>query len=477
MCRSHLWLSRSQRAELLDERTETQEAIKHLYTTVAISLLLKSARAQNDIPPDRWHRPYSNAMALTENNGQLRGTNGQSVSEVQFYSADGSPRVYVQKRALMSLVITSADSVASTLDTLRRLDIRPTGAAAAYPDAVSYVVKSNLQNFYWPWCGPDGVTEVLSYSGIKYPNMWRYIDMLIYGTDSGLQMSFVIRPGGDPADLQLLFSGQDELGIDLLGYLKLLMGGKEFKFPQAVAYQVNTDNTIVPMTWIPSYTANDGAGVVGFEFADFDPTKTLVFQIGHAAAGGPVTTPGVCWGTYVAGNDETSPNASAVDADGNYYLTGNTRSDYAQFPNTNGAGQNFASLSGSSCFVTKFDIDQQITWTTMVGGPLGNSTGMAMAIKTGTNRLYVGGRTMSTNFHCERGGNGIYYQPSATAQASFITRIDLGTAGQIDWSTYFGEEEVYIDNLTIDPSGRLIVVGMTKGDLPVHEAPLPPNAE
>lgn len=313
--------------------------MKQFASLALITVLVNCVTAQTGIPPDRWNLPYSNAIALTENNGQLLGTNGQPVSQVQFYSTDGSPRVYIQKRALVSLVLAAVDTDTTTLDTLRRLDLRPTGSAAAYPDAVSYVVKSYVQNFYWPWCGPSGVTAVHSYSGIKYPNMWPYIDMLLYGTDSGMQMSFVIRPGGDPEDLQLLFSGQDELGIDVFGYLKLLMSEREFRFPQAVAYQVNTDNTIVPMNWIPSYTANNGTGVVGFDFNGFDQTKTLVFQIGQGPLGGPMTTPGVCWATYMAGTDEAVSNASTADAAGNYYLTGGTRSDYWAFPNTNGAGR------------------------------------------------------------------------------------------------------------------------------------------
>ena len=120
-------------------------------------------------------------------------------------------RAYVQKHALVSLVLAALDTDATTLDTLRRLDFQPTGEVAAYPDATAYVVKDYIQNFYLPWCGPNGVTDVHSYSGIKYENMWPNIDMLIYGTPSGEQISFVVRPGGHPFNLQLLFSGQDWL--------------------------------------------------------------------------------------------------------------------------------------------------------------------------------------------------------------------------------------------------------------------------
>lgn len=376
--------------------------MKNFGTLVMLTMLLNCVNAQIGIPPDRWNMPYSNDLALTENNGQLRGTDGQPVPKVQFYSTSSLPRVYVQKDALVSLVLATADTVASTLDTLRRLDVQPTGPAAAYPDAVSYVVKSHVHNFYWPWCGPSGVTDVHSYSGIKYPDMWPYIDMLIYGTKGGLQMSFVIRPGGDPADLQLRFSGQDELGIDVYGWLKVLMSGKEIKLPQAVAYQVSANNTVVPMSWTPNYTADNGTGVMGFEFADYDQEKTLVFQIGQGPLGGSMNTPGLCWGTYVAGDDETVANASVVDADGNYYQTGGTYAYYYSFPN--GVGQNETYLNAGSCYITKFDSNHQVRWTSMVGGRGGASTGMAMDIKSGTNRLYIGGRTNAQNFYCTGGG-------------------------------------------------------------------------
>ncbi|MBK7384259.1 MAG: SBBP repeat-containing protein [Flavobacteriales bacterium] len=445
------------------------------FLLVVCALAPLFSQAQPGIP-DRWGQPYTNNVALTENLGQVRGTDGQPVPQVQYYTRGGQLRAYVQKHALVSLVLAALDTDATTLDTLRRLDFQPTGEVAAYPDATAYVVKDYIQNFYLPWCGPNGVTDVHSYSGIKYENMWPNIDMLIYGTPSGEQISFVVRPGGHPFNLQLLFSGQDWLGLDVYGNLKMILSGKEIRLPQAVAYQVNTDNTVVPMSWTANYTADNGSGVVGFQFSSYDASKVLVFQIGHGPLGGPITTPGVCWRTYFGGDGTDQITASTAGVFGDHFVTGYTNSSFTLFPHDGGQ----VIFQGTpSVYASRFDANDKVWWSDYFGGSGASQRSTAMVVNHATTpMLYVVGQTSTTNFFSADPNLGNdYYDPNTSGGVNgFITRFNAQN-GALLWSTYFGNNTVTVQDVTVDDADRLIVVGTTSGDLPAHQVPLPPNAE
>ena len=104
-----------------------------------------------------------------------------------------------------------------------------------------------------------------------------------------------------------------------------------------MAYQYDNNNVITPVNWTADYLANNGSGVVGFNFETYDTTKPLVLLIGPPPAGGSTPfTDGVCWSTYFGGTDWDNVNDLAVDHQGNQYVTGSTRSAFATFPNTLG---------------------------------------------------------------------------------------------------------------------------------------------
>lgn len=213
------------------------------------------------------------------------------------------PRTYIRRMAEMSFVLSKVDTSISTLDTLRRLDMKLVGQYAQYPDAVALEQKPHHLNFYLPHCGSNGITDVNGYSRIVYENIYPYIDLWVYSGKRGQKMMYVIRPFGDPTHIQMQFTGQTALDVDVNGWLKLQMEEKWIMLPEAVAYQVGVNQEIIPVNWTPEYSANTDNGRVAFTFDQYDRYRPLVLLIGPPPpfGAGDNDEPGLCWSTYCGG--------------------------------------------------------------------------------------------------------------------------------------------------------------------------------
>lgn len=194
------------------------------------------------IPPDPFDDALKVSYGIWEQLGQVVGPGQTPQPDIQYYTEGAEPRAYFKRDARFSLVLASVDTSISTPDTMNRLDISFTGEAVQTPDAIADVQKDYIQNFYLPWCGPNGVTNVHGYNRVIYENIYPFIDMHVYSGRAGQKMAFVVRPGGLPQNLRLLLEGQNELSLDFFGNLKILLAEKWIVLRQAVAYQVDNNN-------------------------------------------------------------------------------------------------------------------------------------------------------------------------------------------------------------------------------------------
>lgn len=178
------------------------------------------------IPPDYFGEDYKKSIGFWENEGQVITTDGYKTKDVLYYSEGGLPRAYLRDKSQVSFVVARIDTSIATADTLYRLDMRPYGNTAQQVTPVSLVQKDWFQNFYLPWCGDSGVTDVQGYCRVVYPNIFPKIDMHFYSGSAGQKMAFVLLPGCDPSKLKLAFTGQDSINVDIWGTLKIYYDGK-----------------------------------------------------------------------------------------------------------------------------------------------------------------------------------------------------------------------------------------------------------
>jgi beta-propeller repeat-containing protein len=214
----------------------------------------------------------------------------------------------------------------------------------------------------------------------------------------------------------------------------------------------------------------------GAYYPDF-PTTPGAFQptIGNSVNGGgdafvtklnPAGS-ALVYSTYLGGNDEEVGRGIAVDADGNAYITGVTKS--GNFPTTEGAfqpsfdneGACFQSYRGwlpcHDVFVTKLDpTGSALIYSTYLGGSLSDiSFGIAV---DATGNAYVTGYTTSNNFPTTAGA----LQPvcGGGGQDAFVTKFD--PTGTVVYSTHLGgRSRDAASGIAVDAAGNAYVTGTT----------------
>lgn len=446
--------------------------MKHIVTGSLLLVSSFSALAQPYIPPDYFLEPYKETIGFWEDKGQVIDTQGSPASDVLYYSEGGLPRAYLRDKSKVSFVVAHVDTNLATPDTLWRLDMQPYGDHARNVTPISAEVKDWHQNFYLTHCGDSGVTDVKGYCRVLYQNIFPLIDMHFYSGSAGQKMAFVMKPGCNPADLRLVFTGQDSINVDIWGSLKIYYDGKYLEMPFAQAYQVGTGNTIIPISWMPSY--NTANGVVSFNYSTYDATLPLVFQVGPPPAiGGPATTPGVCWAAYLGGDGEDQVFASDVDSQGNYYVAGRTYSPALNFPVQNGTVITDAS---PKVFLTKFGSNEGLQWSDLYGCEFGDQLANALTAKDNQfgPTLFIGGLVSDVDL-IPLLPPGAWIDSIGGGPSGFLAEVRRDN-GAFVWSTYFDGYGSAVRNLDIDDLGRLVVTGHTSGNLPMHTVPLPPGA-
>jgi hypothetical protein len=165
---------------------------------------------------------------------------------------------------------------------------------------------------------------------VIYENMYPFIDLHVSSNKWGPKLFIVVRPGGNPADIELLCQGQDSLKVDVDGYLKLYFDNKFITLTQGLAYQQQGEN-IQLLPWIATYTPESDGLHVNVNFSDYNPELPLIFMIRPfnpdelpAGGGGSCGTPE--WSTYLGGGGDDAVNDLVHDDDGYLYFTGRSSS-------------------------------------------------------------------------------------------------------------------------------------------------------
>jgi hypothetical protein len=437
-------------------------AIKHLILalTLTVGFAPPHLQAQLDLP-DYYGEVCKETIGFWENQGQIKSPAGLPVPTVLYYSQGTMPRAYFRKNSTMSIVVQEPTSMAPNAPQLaHRLDVRPYGAASV--DPVGNELKDHYQKYYLPWCGPNGA-HALGYDWLEYPNIYDNIDMVFYSGSAGQKMAFYCWPGSDPTKLALQFWGQDSLKVDLAGFLKIWKNGQWVKLEEAVAYQVDASNNVLPLNWSATYTNPNNDDVIELAFESYDPSLPLVLQIGPTPISAASDVQGLCWNTFYGGNERDGVLGTTTDADGNFYATGYTYSALT-FPNVPGSS---IINSTNAVVLAKFKPNHQNEWTVFYGGS-DEQHGEAVVARSPA-EIYITGWTVATDlFTWDQ--SGAYYDATDNqfTAKGFIAKFDA--TGGIQWGTYFGDGNEWLHGMALDSQGRLMVAGTCTGTFPAQSA-------
>lgn len=448
-----------------------------LTTTTYQYLTNKYSEKSIITPTDYNNETAAGNFLFYKNSGQLVNTSNQAIPNVKFYTNNTSPQYYINNNSY-SFVFAHVDTVASTQDTLHRIDLTFDGINAnnngnIYPLEEE---KYGFLNYFLPQC-PNGITEVNGNQRLLTPNLYSNIDLEYSSNQNGAKYYFIVKPGGNPANIQLNYTGASSFNLDgNTNALTINSGIGSITYDRPTVYQLSATNTIIPITgWTADWVQNAANNKYKFNIATYDSTKTLVIEVDQGNMLEPMHINTPEWSMYFGGNGYDEGTDVTIDTDGNSYFCGFTNST-SNFPFTTGAFQTtnsgqfdvfiakFGSVNGATQGVVQ-NADKRL-WTTYFGGSIDEKSYGITTIGNGTTgRVFITGYTESANFPTFNNA-GFYHQNSLSGtRDAFIIGLDNqfgGAASQNLWSSYYGgngNENSY--SITKDVSGNIYMVGNT----------------
>jgi hypothetical protein len=286
-------------------------------------------------------------------------------------------------------------------------------------------------------------SDVPNYAKVKYRQVYPGIDLVYYGNQRQLEYDFVVAPGGDPKRIRLGFQGAEKVEISKEGDLILNLGKDAVRLHRPLVYQERDGHREV----IPAHYIRQAKNQIGFQVAAYDTKRALIID------------PVLSYSTFLGGSGGNAGNGIAVDASGQAYITGRTRSN--DFRTTPGAFDRTFNGGYTDVFVVKLNATgSAFLYATYLGGN-GNEIGNAIAIDR-SGHASVTGTTSSPDFPTTPGAFNTTFNgggPFGPTDA-FVAKFDSG--GALLYSTFLGGKGDDSGNgVAMDGSGNTYITGTT----------------
>ena len=184
---------------------------------------------------------------------------------------------------------------------------------------------------------------------VLYKNLYKNIDLRVYGIEKQIEYDWIVKPGGNPGDIRFKYKNVKGTRIDKDGNLLIETEFGELMHKCPVSYQEIDKKKIVVKTEFKKISKN----IYGFEVNEYVKNYELIID--------PVV---LAYSTYLGGNDDDGGRGIAADSSGNAYVTGYTWS--TNFPTKN---QYQSDETDGYAFVTKLEFEEpSITVTSPNGG-------------------------------------------------------------------------------------------------------------
>ena len=402
-------------------------------------------------------------IQFVENKGQLINMNGKLIPEVLFSGEAGNLDIYLRKEGFSYVIVQTEEPADSRMNVkqitvstpeksgskkvaikLQRIDVDFLGCNKDRKVLTSQQT-ANYFNYYLGHC-PQGITNVPAYNKVIYENIYNNIDIIFYGgtngsedlnTSAGLKYDIVVKPGGNPNDIRIKYTGADKIFIEN-NELKVesSLGDVRESIPRV--YQ-NVEGKIVDVA--AAYELQ--GSTLNFKLKAFNSKIPLVIDP---------------WITYFGGNDGEKSHSITVDKNGNTVITGDIFG--TNFPATVGVFQT-VSGGGFDAYAAKFDANGNNTWATYFGG---NAVDYGFGVVTDSNNeIIITGETVSPDLPFTTGAFQTVLRNTGTGGGwsdAFIAKFT--TAGMRIWATYYGGDENESGvSIACDANNNTVITGAT----------------
>ena len=360
--------------------------------------------------------------------------------------------------------------------------------------------------------GPAGTSQtgLATFREVTYRNLWPGIDLTYSGTVNRLKYQFVVHPGADATKIRLAYRGAD-VELNAAGQLEVSSplgdfrddkpyvfqqrGGRQVAIPAAYAlersdtsepiaysFALGDYDASLPLVIDPSvliyagyiggtsfdtgndvavdaagnaYVTGETAGTAGFPTA---AGPDLTFNGATDAFVAKVNPAGTAlvYAGYLGGDELDAGESIAVDALGNAYITGKTRSDATSFPTVTGPDLSFN--GDSDAFVAKLNAaGTALLYAGYIGGDAVDG-GNGIAVDADGN-AYVTGETVSDEFSFP-----VLVGPDVTANGGldgFVAKVNAAGTVLVFAGYVGGEGTDSGHDIAVGSEGEIFLTGET----------------
>ncbi len=337
---------------------------------------------------------------------------GQTQAQALYYAKMSSSTLWLTKTALVLDSKSGADPEggAPSRDVVR---IEFEGANPA-PEVIAQDPGTQVVNYL---IGNDPAKwrqELATFRSVLYRNLYKNIDLKVYGRGGEFEYDWIVKPGGDAGKIRVRIEGEARPVLEKDGSLVLSTRHGEWTLHRPQAYQVLNGK---PIDVQAAFKAM-GQNTFGLTVGGYDKTQILMID--------PVL--GLKFSSFLRGSKDEAGRGLAVSAKGFIYIAGYT--DSSDFPTK--AGYNQVLAGGYDVFVTKLPASGQgLIYSTYIGGK-GSDLAYGLAVDA-TGAAYVTGSTESADFPVK---NAFKSTPAGNEDA-FVLKLSP-TGGVLVYSTYLG---------------------------------------
>lgn len=294
---------------------------------------------------------------------------------------------------------------------------------------------SSVSNYY-PSVNPDSWRiAVPHYASLAAEGLLPGVDLVLYSAEGEIEYDLIVSAGIDPSLLELRFDGAARTSIDGHGNLLLHTSSGLLRHKRPNVYQDGANGRSA----VPSSYRLMGSGRVGFQFGRFDRSRAIRID------------PVLSYASYLGGTAIDNAFGVATDAQGNFFVCGQTAS--ANFPLTNAADSAF---SESEAFLAKFTSSGALAYSTFFGGS-GVDFANDVAVDAQGN-AYITGLTRSPNLPAL---SALFPNFGGGVSDAFVAKF--GPQGMLLYSSYLGgSEDDSGTSVAVDAAGNVSVAGSTR---------------
>lgn len=407
----------------------------------------------------------SKPVRFIENKGQIVDVNARPVPFVLFKAEAPGMNLYITEKGLTYVFvkhlkkegqkqeINPATSFHEQLKTeMAWFNVHLDGAKIQRENIIKEVENQEHFNYFYGHC-PQGIYEVHQYDKITIREVYPGIDWVFYNSQTGgMKYDFVVHPGANPAQINLVYEGKNPLTLLDDGSISIQTPLGSLKEEKPFTYEQEGDNEVKSSYKLT--TISNNKTLLKFNLARYDSSKRLIID------------PQLYWYTFYGGNSADDCFSTATDQDGNIFVTGGTGSP--NFPLLDPGGTAYYSNDYSTLpfavdlnvFLLKFSASGNLLWATYYGG-IGEES--AYSIETDLNgNVFVTGWTKSQDFPVQSAGVGSYNQSTFGGGFMDAFILKFQNNGSRLWASYYGgsgQDQGY--GLSTDLQGNLWITGKT----------------